>query len=289
MSKTKRRNKWIKRGIVLTILIVVGVFFFVQQQNAARQNLIDNTQTTTIQKGNIELNALASGRLTSADESIVNVTGTLSRVVVRVGDVVTRNQRLGETRDVMGNVVAVRANRDGVITALPSAVSNAFTISNPNQFNLVVNISERDVSRLNIGQSAEIFVPSLNLTFQGSVSRIGLIGNTALDFTTYPVTIVFDHGDEPLFLGMSASARISVEVFEDILLVPFEALIIDGTQRFVLSSAWLDDPRRPQREFFIPVTTGVADVYNVQVTGEALEGLKIIVPSPTSTFPFFRR
>lgn len=289
MSKTKRRNKWIKRGVIFLILIGIGVFVFVQQQRVAHQNLIDNTQITTIQSGRIELNALASGRLTSADESTVNVNGTLSRILVRVGDLVTLNQRIGETRDVMGNVVAVRANRDGVVTAIPNAMNNTFTISNPNQFNLVVNISERDVSKLSIGQTAEIYVQSLGLTFQGTVSNIGLIGNTTLDFTTYPITLEFDHNDEPLFLGMSASARITVEVFEGILIVPFEALIIDGTQRYVLDSAWLDNPQRPQRDFFIPVTTGVADIYNVQVTGEALEGLSIIVPSPTSTFPFFRR
>ncbi|MBS3990549.1 MAG: hypothetical protein KGZ51_00625, partial [Erysipelothrix sp.] len=102
-------------------------------------------------------------------------------------------------------------------------------------------------------------------------------------------TVVFEHGDEPLFLGMSASAKISVEVFDDILNIPFEALIIDGTQRFVLSAAWLDDIQKPQRDFYVPVTTGVADVYNVQVSGENLEGLEIIVPDPSSSFPFFRR
>jgi len=121
------------------------------------------------------------------------------------------------------------------------------------------------------------------------VSDIGLIGNTSLDFTTYPVTVVFDHGDEPLFLGMSASARISVSVFEDILIIPFEALIIDGTQRYVLSAEWLKETNRPQREFYVAVTTGVADIYNVQVSGENLEGLSIIVPDPSSSFPFFRR
>ncbi|MBS3972691.1 MAG: HlyD family efflux transporter periplasmic adaptor subunit [Erysipelotrichia bacterium] len=289
MAKTKRRSKWIKRGVILALIVGVGAFFFIQQQTAARQRLIDNTKTTTIELGQIELFALASGKLTSSEETSVNVSGTLSRTLVKVGDRVTRNQRIGETRDVMGNTLAVRASRDGIITSLPSALNNAFVISNPNKFKLVVNISERDVSRLSVGQSAEIFIQSLNLTFQGEVSDIGLIGNTSLDFTTYPVTVVFDHGDEPLFLGMSASARISVSVFEDILIIPFEALIIDGTQRYVLSAEWLKETNRPQREFYVAVTTGVADIYNVQVSGENLEGLSIIVPDPSSSFPFFRR
>jgi hypothetical protein len=289
MAKTKRRSKWIKRGVILALIIGVGAFLFIQQQNTARQRLIDNTKTTTIELGQIELFALASGKLTSSEETSVNVNGTLSRTLVKVGDRVTRNQRIGETRDLMGNTLAVRASRDGIITSLPSALNNAFVISNPNKFKLVVNISERDVSRLSVGQSAEIFVQSLNLTFQGEVSDIGLIGNTSLDFTTYPVTVVFDHGDEPLFLGMSASARISVSVFEDILIIPFEALIIDGTQRYVLSAEWLKETNRPQKEFYVAVTTGVADIYNVQVSGENLEGLRIIVPDPSSSFPFFRR
>lgn len=289
MAKTKRRNKWIKRGIILSLIALVGFVIVSQQREAAQQRLIDNAKTTTIQKGQIELFALASGRLTSSDESAVAINGTLSRVLVKVGDQVELNQRIGETRDVMGNRLAVRANRAGIITSLPNAINNEFVISNPNKFKLVVNISERDVSRLELGQSAEIYVQSLDLTFEGTVTNIGLIGNTSLDFSTYPVTVEFDHGNEPLFLGMSASARISVSVFDDILIIPFEALIIDGTQRFVLSSDWLQNSQRPQREYYIPVTTGVADVYNVQVSGDNLEGQTIIVLDPSSSFPFFRR
>ncbi|MCD8574859.1 MAG: HlyD family efflux transporter periplasmic adaptor subunit [Erysipelotrichaceae bacterium] len=289
MAKTKRRNKWIKRGIILSLIALVGFVIVSQQREAAQQRLIDNAKTTTIQKGQIELFALASGRLTSSDESAVAINGTLSRVLVKVGDQVELNQRIGETRDVMGNRLAVRANKAGIITSLPNAINNEFVISNPNKFKLVVNISERDVSRLELGQSAEIYVQSLDLTFEGTVTNIGLIGNTSLDFSTYPVTVEFDHGNEPLFLGMSASARISVSVFDDILIIPFEALIIDGTQRFVLSSDWLQNSQRPQREYYIPVTTGVADVYNVQVSGDNLEGQTIIVLDPSSSFPFFRR
>jgi len=289
MAKTKRRNKWIKRGIIISLIALVGFVIFNQQREAAQQRLIDNTKTATIERGQIQLFALASGRLTSSDESVVAVNGTLSRVLVKVGDEVELDQRIGETRDVMGNRFAIRANKAGIITSLPNAINNEFVISNPNKFKLVVNISERDVSRLELGQSAEIYVQSLDLNFEGTVTNIGLIGNTSLDFSTYPVTVEFDHGDEPLFLGMSASARISVSVFDDILIIPFEALIIDGTQRYVLSADWLQETQRPQRDFYIPVTTGVADVYNVQVSGDNLEGQTIIVLDPSSNFPFFGR
>ncbi len=289
MAKTKRRNKWIKRGIIISLIALVGFVIFNQQREAAQQRLIDNTKITTIERGQIQLFALASGRLTSSDESVVAVNGTLSRVLVKVGDEVELDQRIGETRDVMGNRFAIRANKAGIITSLPNAINNEFVISNPNKFKLVVNISERDVSRLELGQSAEIYVQSLDLNFEGTVTNIGLIGNTSLDFSTYPVTVEFDHGDEPLFLGMSASARISVSVFDDILIIPFEALIIDGTQRYVLSADWLQETQRPQRDFYIPVTTGVADVYNVQVSGDNLEGQTIIVLDPSSNFPFFGR
>ena len=289
MSRTKKKNKWIKRGLIFTILSGIAFALFIQQQNASRLRLIENTNTMIIEQETIELFALASGKLTSANETRIDINGTLSRTLVNIGDSVSKDQRIGETRDVMGNVLAVRASENGIITSIPSALNNSFVISDLTQFKLVVNISERDISRLVIGQTAEIFIQSLNLTLDGTVSNIGLIGNTALDFTTYPVTVVFEHGDQPLFLGMSASAKISVEVFNDILTIPFEALIVDGTQRFVLSASWLNDIQRPQRDFYIPVTTGVADVYNVQVSGENLEGLEIIVPDPTSSFPFFRR
>ena len=190
----------------------------------------------------------------------------------------------------MGQLFAIRANRDGLITQVASAALPKFVISNPEKFQLEIQITEKDIYKIVIGQPATIYISAVDRTFTGEVVDKSSLGNTAGDFTTYTVTIGFEHGDAPVYLGMSGSAKIVLETFENIAVVPVEALITFEGKRYLLSADWLENSNLPQRDFYIPVTTGVADIYDIEVIGENLVGKKIIIlPSDNSNFPFFAR
>jgi hypothetical protein len=88
---------------------------------------------------------------------------------------------------------------------------------------------------------------------------------------------------------MSGSGRIVLETFENIAVVPVEALITSEGKRYLLSADWLDNSNLPQSDFYIPVTTGVADIYDIEVIGDGLIGKTIIIlPDRSNNFPFFQ-
>jgi hypothetical protein len=286
---SKRKNKKFKGWLIAgAIVLVLGLIGFQIMQNANKR-MIDNMETFVIEPGTIVLEALASGKITSADTDEVTFNGTFRRATVNLGDSVEKNDKIGEYVNNMGQLFAIRANRDGLITQVPSAVMSKFIISNPSKFQLDIQITERDIYKIALGQMATIYVEAVKESYVGEVTNISSLGNTGGDFTTYTVTVGFDHQDTPVYLGMSGSAKIVLETYENIAVVPVEALITSDGKRYLLSADWLDNSNLPQSDFYIPITTGVADIYDIEVIGDGLIGKTIIIlPDTSSNFPFFQ-
>ena len=283
--KGKKFKGWLIAGAIVLVLVLIG-YQLVQNAN---KRMIDNMETFVIEPGTIVLEALASGKITSADTEEVTFNGTFRRATVNLGDTVVKNDKIGEYVNNMGQLFAIRANRDGLITQVPSAVMSKFIISNPSKFQLDIQITERDIYKIVIGQTATIYVEAVNESYIGEVTQISSLGNTGGDFTTYTVTVGFDHKDTPVYLGMSGSAKIVLETFENIAVVPVEALITSEGKRYLLSADWLDNNNLPQSDFYIPITTGVADIYDIEVIGDGLMGKTIVIlPDTGSNFPFFQ-
>jgi len=70
------------------------------------------------------------------------------------------------------------------------------------------DLSERDVTRVQIGQSANIFIEALNENFTGQVIDIARTSTTLGGDVVYKVTIELDKQPEGLLWGMSADAEI---------------------------------------------------------------------------------
>lgn len=225
------------------------------------------------------------GKLEAAQETRVTIDGSLTKIDVKVGDVVTKNQKLGEYQSSLKTNVKIVATRDGIITSIPSGLSTGFVIADPNALELTVDITETDIHKISIGQSADIYIEAIDRHFEGSIVKIAYVGNTNLDYTTYPVTIEFDAADATVFLGMSGSASIITNTKENILIVPFEAIVTEGTQRYLVSAEWLENSRRPQSEYYLPIETGLADAFYVEVIGADLEGKEVLIIEKTSLFP----
>lgn len=227
------------------------------------------------------------GKIEASNDTKILLDGTITRVDVNVGDTVSKGQKLGEYQTNMKTNAKIYASRDGIVTTIASNISPEFVISNPDVLEVIINITETDIHKIVVGQNAEVYVEAIDRTFNGTVAHIGLVGNTNLDYTTYPVTIQFDGEDAPLFIGMSSSAKIITETKSNILVVPFEAIVTENTQRYLISAEWLQNTRAPQSDYFIPIETGIADAFNVQVIGENLLGKEIIIIEESSVFPIF--
>jgi RND family efflux transporter MFP subunit len=72
------------------------------------------------------------------------------------------------------------------------------------------DLSERDVTRVQGGQPANIFIEALNEEFTGKVIDIDRIGSTLGGDVVYAVLVGFDRQPKGLLWGMSADVEISV-------------------------------------------------------------------------------
>jgi HlyD family secretion protein len=73
------------------------------------------------------------------------------------------------------------------------------------------DLSERDVTRVKVGQTVKISVEALGQEFTGKVVEIGLISSTLGGDVVYTVTIEFDKQPQGLLWGMSADVEIQTE------------------------------------------------------------------------------
>lgn len=115
--------------------------------------------------------------------------------------------------------MTLRAPFTGTITALPVAVGEmvqpgqtVLTLADLNQLQVeTTDLSERDVSRVAVGQAATIFIEALGNEFPGHVVRIApqatLIGGDVV----YPVTLDLDEQPPGLRWGMSVEVEIQIE------------------------------------------------------------------------------
>jgi len=89
-----------------------------------------------------------------------------------------------------------------------SAGSVAATLADTTRVRLVVNVEQKDISRIFQGQSVSISVFALpDQPFTGAVDRVAPIANAGTGFVTFPVIITFTDGPIDLLLpGMTASA-----------------------------------------------------------------------------------
>ncbi len=73
------------------------------------------------------------------------------------------------------------------------------------------DLSERDITRVKIGQSVDVFIEALGVNVAGKVVRISPIAETVGGDVVFPVTIELSEQPEGLLWGMTAEVQIAVK------------------------------------------------------------------------------
>jgi HlyD family secretion protein len=131
--------------------------------------------------------------------------------------------------------VRLLAPLDGLVTTLnvheqelaPVSLPAA-TLADVSELQIVVDVDEIDVAQIAEGQDVTIRVDALPFeVISGHVKRIAPAASQVGGVVVYQVIIVLDQADLPLQVGMSATAAITVQQLDDVLLVPNWAIRID--------------------------------------------------------------
>lgn len=193
---------------------------------------------------------------------------------------------------------SVYASMDGVVTRLlvrtgqrvvgvgQMAGTESVRIADLSRFLVEVQITESDVVRLHVGDSASVEVQAYpGVYFSGRVQEIGYSSGKASpqeasalsgeQVSTYLVRIAidtarYDFQKYPLRPEMSAVVRIFYTRRDSVVTVPLQAVVVRGEKEVVYEVAGSMARERP-------VKTGVADDQWIEVTEGLQEGQVIVV------------
>lgn len=177
-----------------------------------------------------------------------------------------------------GVVADIMINEGQQLSSMTYA-NPAIILIDPTEIEMNGVIDEMDVSKVKLGQEADIILDALpDKELNGKVAFVSNAGTVEAGVVFYKTTITLENPDRELRDGMSATAEIIIDRTDNVLLIPNRAI------RGSWENPWVEvvtDSEIEHRE----VSLGMSDGINTEVLSGLEEGEKIVLP-PVSQFPF---
>lgn len=154
-------------------------------------------------------------------------------------------------------------------TSEDSNYVTAFTVSAEKSMILSVNIDELDILSIQKGQKAVITLDALEgQEFEGELTAISDTASSSGGVTKYSVEVTIPK-EESMMTGMNASATITIESKENVILLPADAIQERGDRQFVYTE---QDSEEGTLSGEVEIETGISDGSNVEITSGLSEG-----------------
>ncbi len=108
---------------------------------------------------------------------------------------------------------------------------SGITLIAENKYELEMNISEMDITRVNVGDEAQVMLDVYGDTviWKGVVSQIDAVETKIDGVPSYVATIVIDEPDARMKVGMNARAKIIIDERSDVVAIP-ESYIVNNQE-----------------------------------------------------------
>ncbi len=144
-------------------------------------------------------------------------------------------------------------------------------------------IDETDVVKVQVGQPVELSFDALpDAQITGKVTRVALVPNVVGQLVSYSVRVMLDPTDQPVRIGMSATATIITDELNNVLTLPNRFIRIDRTTQNAFVTIQEDNGHFTE----IPVTLGLRNDLDSQITDGLQAGQRVIL-LPRSAFDLF--
>jgi len=182
----------------------------------------------------------------NADKAVLDAQNNLAAAESALGnmavdplDVALKQAQLSSAQSALDNALAKLGNAtmvapfDGIVSAvnlvagqMVSAGTVSLEIVDPSDVEVSTTVDEIDIAQVQQGQKATISLDALSGTeFSGEVSSISTFANSQSGVVSYPVTIKLTvPSGVQLREGMSATATITTQEVDNVLLVPATAI-----------------------------------------------------------------
>ncbi len=249
---------------------------------AWRAGSASTTQATTLQQATVEYtSAKASYDSTAAtinDADLKNAQVSLDKAKLEVEQAQLNLDKARIVAPFDGIVTAVSVNvGDNANSATTStSATNAVTMYDPSQLQISVSVSEVDIAKIKVGQTASVTMDALSgKTYSAQVATISPAGTVTSGVVNYTVVLNLTNADEAVRPGMTSNLTIEVDKREGVLIVPTRAVRTVGPQKVV--STLVNGQLVPK-----PVTTGLSNDTSIEIVSGLNEG-DIVVINQTTT------
>lgn len=112
--------------------------------------------------------------------------------------------------------------------------SAVITLVNMDNLQTQITVSEVDITKVKVGETVDISFDALGgQSFPGKILSIGPVGTVTSGVVNYVVTVALTKANAAIMPGMTASANITVDHRDNILMVPNRAVKTQGNQRSI--------------------------------------------------------
>lgn len=238
-------KKWLISVVVLVVVIAGGATAY-GIFNSAKEEAdapLMKTQTAVAEKGNVEVTVSGTGSISTINKETILAeenNAVVDEVLVVVGDTVEEGDDLITFED--EDLDPIVAPFSGEITALNVEEENTIPmgtemieVTDYNNLQMVVNVDELDISKVKIGQTAQVDVSALpDEEFTGTVTSVSKEANSSegSSVAQYAVNVTINE-PKSMKVGMTAEAIITTESKGNVITVPIEAVQTKGDQHYV--------------------------------------------------------
>lgn len=140
---------------------------------------------------------------------------------------------------ISGTVTGLSLQEGTVLVAQSSSLGSATaqkiaSIKTNAAAQLIVNLTEIDVTKIKIGNKATVTLDALpGKTYTGKIISIDTIGSVSSGVTTYPAVIGLDTEVSEILPNMAVNAKIITNVIDNVILVPNSAVKTSNGQSMV--------------------------------------------------------
>jgi HlyD family secretion protein len=168
-----------------------------------------------------------------------------------------------------------------------SGTAANFVIEGPGGQEAVTTVSDLNVGKIRVGQSATVTLDGSATSIGGEVVAIGMLSTSSTGTASYSVTIGLAAGAPTLFAGSDAQVAITLAEVYDAITVPASAVQGTGVATFVTAL-------RAGKPVRVRVVTGATGPVLTQISSGLTVGEQVVLadmntPLPTNSNPFAAR
>ena len=307
-TRARRRVRPLNILLIAVLLAAIGGTYLVLRDP---QVAAAAPTTATVARGTVRATVSASGTLETAEtlQASFVASGTVSDVLVAVGDRVAKGDVMAKLTDANDDAVRLKAPMTGTVSSVDLAVGETVGTTGSTSVSVVddsssdtttsgvqvtdlsdlivsASFAETDASKLKVGQKATVTFDALGTSVRATVASVDLTSSVTNNVVRYGVTLELAKRPAKVRPGQTASVRVITDRARNALYVPSATVQSVGGRDVVTVL-------RNGRQSQVVVTIGIEGDQVTQVVQGLAEGDEVVIPTtttgsngfPTGTFP----